>query len=95
MWNTEGAEKQPYYFTDKQEPILAIAGLWNEWEDKQAGKSLLTATMVITEPNKFVAQYHDRMPVLLKPNQFDKWLSGRPARKSSSQHPRTCCRLGQ
>jgi putative SOS response-associated peptidase YedK len=30
--------------------------------------------MVITEPNKFVAQVHDRMPVLLRPDQFDAWL---------------------
>jgi putative SOS response-associated peptidase YedK len=32
--------------------------------------------MIITEPNDFVAEVHDRMPVLLKPNQFEHWLSG-------------------
>jgi len=32
--------------------------------------------MIITEPNVFVAELHDRMPVLLKPNQFEHWLSG-------------------
>ena len=31
--------------------------------------------MIITEPNEFVAEAHDRMPVLLKPNQFEHWLS--------------------
>ena len=32
--------------------------------------------MIITEPNKFVAEVHDRMPVLLRPDQFDAWLDG-------------------
>ena len=32
--------------------------------------------MIITEPNDFVAEVHDRMPVLLKPEQFDRWLGG-------------------
>jgi putative SOS response-associated peptidase YedK len=32
--------------------------------------------MIITEANKFVSEFHDRMPVLLTPNQFDAWLSG-------------------
>jgi putative SOS response-associated peptidase YedK len=33
--------------------------------------------MIITEPNKFVAKVHVRMPVLLKPDQFEPWLSGK------------------
>ena len=32
--------------------------------------------MIITEPNHFVAEVHDRMPVLLRPDQFDAWLDG-------------------
>ena len=32
--------------------------------------------MIIREPNEFVAEMHDRMPVLLKPSQFEHWLSG-------------------
>ena len=32
--------------------------------------------MIITEPNKLVAEVHDRMPVLLRPEQFDAWLDG-------------------
>lgn len=33
--------------------------------------------MIITEPNEFIAEVHDRMPVLLRPDQFDYWLSGK------------------
>jgi len=32
--------------------------------------------MIITEPNDFVAEVHDRMPVLLDSDQFEHWLSG-------------------
>ena len=32
--------------------------------------------MLITEPNRYVAEVHDRMPVILKPEQFDAWLDG-------------------
>ncbi len=32
--------------------------------------------MIICEPNKFVGEVHDRMPVLLVENDFERWLSG-------------------
>ena len=32
--------------------------------------------MIITNPNKVAAKIHDRMPVLLSPDQFEPWLSG-------------------
>jgi putative SOS response-associated peptidase YedK len=33
--------------------------------------------MIITEPNRFVAEVHDRMPVLLAEEGFEPWLSGK------------------
>ena len=33
--------------------------------------------MIITEPNKFVAEVHDRMPVLLAEEDFEPWLNGK------------------
>jgi putative SOS response-associated peptidase YedK len=58
--------KQPWYFTARDgSPALTIAGLWDEWQDKDSDKPLKSCTMIITEPNKFVAEVHDRMPVLL------------------------------
>ncbi len=37
---------------------------------------LKSCTMIITEPNKFVAEVHDRMPVLLAEKDFKPWLDG-------------------
>ena len=43
---------------------------------KKSGETFRSCTMIITEPNRFVAEVHDRMPVLLRPEQFDAWLDG-------------------
>ena len=68
--------KQPYYFTARDgSPALTIAGLWDEWQDTNTGKLLKSCTMIITEPNTYVARVHDRMPVLLAGKDFEPWLS--------------------
>jgi len=49
--------------------------LWDQWKNKETGERTKSCTMIISEPNDFVAEVHDRMPVLLPPEQFDRWLS--------------------
>ena len=69
--------KQPWYFTARDaSPALTIAGLWDEWPDKASGEALTSCAMIITKPNGFVAEVHDRMPVLLAKKDFEPWLSG-------------------
>jgi putative SOS response-associated peptidase YedK len=76
-WEDRQDGKQPWYFTARDgSPALTIAGLWDEWNNPETGKPLKSCTMIITEPNEFVAEVHDRMPVLLTEKQFDPWLSG-------------------
>jgi putative SOS response-associated peptidase YedK len=48
--------------------------MWSEWTNPETGKLQNPCTMVITEPNKFLAKVHDRMPVILEERQFDAWL---------------------
>ena len=55
---------------------MTAAGLWDEWKNGDTGETLLSCTMLITEPNSFVEEVHDRMPVLLTPNKFDAWMEG-------------------
>jgi putative SOS response-associated peptidase YedK len=76
-WEDRPDGKQPWYFTARDgSPALTIAGLWDEWKDPETKAPLKSCTMIITEPNEFVAEVHDRMPVLLTEEQFDPWLSG-------------------
>jgi putative SOS response-associated peptidase YedK len=75
-WNDEPDGKQPYYFTRRDEQPITIAGLWDTWHDRQAGETIKSCAMIITDANEFVGEVHDRMPVILEANQFEPWLSG-------------------
>jgi putative SOS response-associated peptidase YedK len=44
-------------------------------ENKETGERIKSCTMIISDPNDFVGEVHDRMPLLL-PDQFEHWLSG-------------------
>jgi putative SOS response-associated peptidase YedK len=76
-WQDTSGGKEPYYFTARDgSPALTIAGLWDDWHDRASGETLKSCTMIITEPNEFAAEVHDRMPVLLAEKDFGPWLRG-------------------
>jgi len=75
-WHTVGKEKQPYYFTPRNGSVLTFAGLWEEWKDRVNNETIASCTMLITEANSFVSAIHDRMPVILEPENIEPWLSG-------------------
>ena len=72
-WENTPTGKQPYYYTARDGSPLTIAGLWDEWKDIESGEPLKSCTMIITNANELA---HDRMPVLLSPDEFEPWLSG-------------------
>jgi putative SOS response-associated peptidase YedK len=65
-----------YYFTRRDGQVMTIAALWDEWTDKAKGEPLRSCCMVITEPNRFVAEVHDRIPVILEAKDFEQWVEG-------------------
>ena len=76
-WQDLPSGKQPWYFTARDgSPVLTVAALWDEWKNRETGERIKSCAMIICEPNEFVAEVHDRMPVLLQPEQFDHWLGG-------------------
>ena len=76
-WQDTPGGKQPWYFTAREgSPILTAAGLWDEWKNRETGERMRSCAMIITEPNGFAAQIHDRMPAFLTEAQFAPWLSG-------------------
>jgi putative SOS response-associated peptidase YedK len=64
-WHDTSEGKQPYYFTRRDGQVMTIAGIQDAWIDPQSGERIRSCAMVITEPNEFVAEMHDRMPVIL------------------------------
>ena len=73
-WQDTPGGKQPHYFTRVDGQVISFAGLWDEWKDRTSGGTVKSCTMIITEPNAMVAEVHDRMPVVLEPDQFSPWL---------------------
>jgi putative SOS response-associated peptidase YedK len=52
---------------------FAFAGLWESWRPKDGGP-LETFTILTTDPNEVMAPIHNRMPVILEPMDYDRWL---------------------
>lgn len=75
-WQNTPVGKQPWYYTARDRSGLTAAGLWDSWQNADNGQPLLSCTMIITEANSIAAEIHNRMPVLLSPEQFEPWLSG-------------------
>lgn len=65
--------KRPCYIYRRDGEPLAFAGLWEHWVGPE-GDELRTCTIVTTEANATVAPLHDRMPVLLAPAAWERWL---------------------
>ncbi len=72
-WKQVAGGKRAYYFHLKSSDLFAFAGLYDTWHDP-AGKEVKTYTIITTEPNKTVAQVHNRMPVMLGKEQEATWL---------------------
>lgn len=77
-WIADGKEKQPIlYEVGKPGDVFAMAGLWESWHDIES------CTIITTTPNKLAAEAHDRMPVILKEKDYDRWLD--PKLEDASQ----------
>jgi putative SOS response-associated peptidase YedK len=76
-------EKQPFAFDLTNGNMMAFAGLWDAWKDPANGKWLQSYTIITTEANELMAAVHTRMPVILHPGDFDRWLD----REASNQPP--------
>jgi putative SOS response-associated peptidase YedK len=53
---------------------MAIAGLWEHWEDKEGKTVIESCTILTTEASGPLAKLHDRMPVILEREDFGVWL---------------------
>lgn len=71
-WSRRGDRKRPFYFHMRDGEPFAIAGLWERWEGE--GEPLETCTLLTTEANELLAPHHDRMPVILRPEDYEAWL---------------------
>jgi putative SOS response-associated peptidase YedK len=81
------AAKQPYAFALATDEPFAFAGLWDRWKDPSGG-ALESFTIITTTPNELTSTVHNRMPVILRPQDYDLWLSHPGGTASSPPRPR-------
>ncbi len=77
--------KHPMYIHRADGDPLAFAGLYERWTDAENLREIHTCTIITTTPNEMMAEIHDRMPVLLSPQQWDEWLDPANADTESLQ----------
>ncbi len=71
--------KKPFYIHAKQQSLFSFAGIWDSWLDSE-GQQHKTYSIVTTEPNREMSKIHNRMPVILTPEEESAWLD--PAKQT-------------
>jgi len=71
-WKKTGDKKQPYFIHMKSDEPFAFAGIWEEWQG-EAGE-IESCAMIVTNANELMKPVHERMPVILHPDDYDVWL---------------------
>ena len=57
---------------------FGIAGLWENWKEPASGEWIRTFAIITTDANELIAEIHDRMPAILAPRDYLRWLSDEP-----------------
>jgi putative SOS response-associated peptidase YedK len=73
-WQARGTKKQPYKIALRNGVLIAFAGLWERWTP-EGGDPVETFTIVTTRASKLVSEVHDRMPVIIAPADYQRWLT--------------------
>lgn len=79
-WSKRGIHKQPNFLALSDKRVMAVAGLWERWEgsiseEGQEGEPIESCTLLTTGANELIAPMHDRMPVIVAPENYELWLN--------------------
>ena len=78
-WTAIAGAKQPYAVGMKDGLPFGIAGLWENWKSP-AGEWVRTFCVVTVPANALLQQIHDRMPAILRPADYARWLEAESIR---------------
>ena len=73
--NPNTKKKQPWEIALKSKGPFALADIWYRWEDNQRNIVLETYAIITCVPNELLRPLHDRMPVLVQPDDYGRWLN--------------------
>ena len=80
-WRPEGGAKQPYHLRMPGGELFALAGIWERWSEGDAGgngedgggRTVESCAILTTDAAPEIAGLHDRMPVIVPPEAYDRW----------------------
>ena len=72
-WQRAENKKQPFYIQQIDCLPFALAGLWSTWQSSEV-ETIDTCTIITTKANEIMQPIHKRMPVILKSDDYEKWL---------------------
>ncbi len=72
-WTGKPGSKQPHHIYRRDGQIIAFGGLWEHWMGPD-GSEIETMAILTTAANRDMTGLHDRMPLILEPDQFEAWL---------------------
>jgi putative SOS response-associated peptidase YedK len=74
-WQRAGGRKQPYFVGLQGDRPFGLAGLWERWD--KHGEPVESCTILTTDANELMRPIHERMPVIVPPDQYGLWLDPR------------------
>ncbi|MDB9372774.1 SOS response-associated peptidase [Nodularia sphaerocarpa] len=77
-WKQQNGKKQPFYFRLRDGQPFGFAGLWERWQPLQGKpdcEEIISCTILTTAANELVKPIHERMPVIVSPQDYDLWLN--------------------
>jgi putative SOS response-associated peptidase YedK len=80
-WQALRSRKQPWHFRPTDAELFALAGITAIWN------GIRSVSLITTQPNELVAPIHDRMPVIVAPEDYDAWLDMNAKEPTQLVHP--------
>jgi putative SOS response-associated peptidase YedK len=74
-WKATGKSKQPFFIHPTDGRPFCFGGLWERWTDPAAEAAIDSATIITVSPNSAVKEIHDRMPLIIAPADYGRWLN--------------------
>ncbi len=72
-WRVVPGGKQPYAIARADGKPMAMAGIWEGWRTPD-GEAVRTFAILTTAANSTMSRLHERMPVILEPDDWEAWL---------------------
>jgi putative SOS response-associated peptidase YedK len=76
-WQATEAGKQPYHIHKPDNSLFAFGGIWEHWKHDQ--ETVYSCAIITTVANDKIAPIHDRMPVIIAPKDYNRWLDKQTA----------------